>query len=216
MMVDGAYGQFIAIGAGKAWINVPGSSAGEVVYRVDPATMKVDKTYRFINSPITPPPGPYQMVVDSKGNPYVTSLYASYIVRIDGATGTPTYWSMPGAGPRRGRMDSQDRFWFAQNLGDKIGMLDTRTEKFSEWPLPHKWTNPYAASVPDKNGYVYVSSNMSETVNRLDPRTGEIVSYLMPTNFDAKKIVHDPSTSRVALYMSNVRNARIVRVEPLD
>jgi streptogramin lyase len=33
-------------------------------------------------------------------------------------------------------MDAQDRFWFAEYTGDKIGMFDTRTERFQEWPMP--------------------------------------------------------------------------------
>ena len=32
-------------------------------------------------------------------------------------------------------------------------------------------STPYAASVPDKNGYVYASSNMAERVLRLDPKS---------------------------------------------
>ena len=49
--------------------------------------------------------------------------------------------------------------------------------------------------MPDKNGYVYAPSNMSERMYRLDPRTGEIVEYFMPTEFDTKKIAFDPTVS---------------------
>ena len=38
----------------------------------------------------------------------------------------------------------------------------------------------------------------------------------MPTDFDSKKIAHDPTTDGSTLWMSNTRNARVVRVEPLD
>ncbi len=34
---------------------------------------------------------------------------------------------------RRGRMDAQDRLWFGESCG-KIGMFDTRTQMFREWP----------------------------------------------------------------------------------
>ena len=40
--------------------------------------------------------------------------------------------------------------------------------------------------------------------------------YLIPTEFDTKKIAIDPSTSRVTLWMANTRNARVLRVEMLD
>ena len=35
--------------------------------------------------------------------------------------------------PRRGMMDAQDRLWFGEYRGNRIGMFDTKTEKFQEW-----------------------------------------------------------------------------------
>ena len=95
-------------------------------------------------------------------------------------------------------------------------MFDTRTETFKEWALPTPNTMPYTASAPDKNGRVCLSSNMIERVVRVDPKTGEVVEYVIPTPFDAKKILHDPTTDRVVLWMNNKRTARMTRVEPLD
>ena len=119
--------------------------------------------------------------------------------------------------PRRNRMDSQDRYWFAEYTGDRVGMFDTKTEKFTEWALPQKYTTPYSVSVPDVNGRVYASSNMAEAILRIDTKSGEVVTYKMPTNFDSKKInVVDPTSKKVSVMMANTRNARIVRVEPLD
>jgi streptogramin lyase len=82
--------------------------------------------------------------------------------------------------------------------------------------MPRKYSTPYAVSAPDKNGYVYATSNMAERLMRLDPKTGEIVEYQMPTEFDSKKITYDPTTSRVILWMVNTRTARMMKVEPLD
>ena len=158
------------------------------------------------------------MVVDSQGVPYGTDFPASTIVRADPETGEVRYWPTltPDAVPRRGRMDAEDRFWFAEYFGDAIGMFDTRTEAMHEFPMPRRWTTPYTASAPDKDGYVYAPSNMSERLMRLDPATGDVIEYQMPTDFDTKKVLHDPSTDRTTLWMANTRNARLVRVEPLD
>ena len=41
--------------------------------------------------------------------------------------------------PRRGMIDAQDRIWFAEFAGDRIGMFDTKTTKFRE-SLPDAWT----------------------------------------------------------------------------
>ena len=35
--------------------------------------------------------------------------------------------------PRRGRMDKQDRFWFSEYRGNKIGMLDMKTDTIREY-----------------------------------------------------------------------------------
>jgi virginiamycin B lyase len=211
--VDGAGGQFMALGPdGKIW-------AGYT--RVDPKTSTVDRTFSWNKAPNLPP-GPHggytdHVVVNSKGNPYISDFHGSYIVGINVKTGQARFWPTPtrDAMPRRGRIDLQDRYWFGEYTGDRIGMFDTRTEAIQEW-LVRKYSTPYTASTPDRNGHVYAPSNMSERLLRLDPETGEVIEYLMPTNFDTKKIIHDPTTSRVTLWMANTRNARLIRVEPLD
>ena len=209
--------QFLARGPdGKIWMNNTGT-----IIRVDPKAMKVDATFTVNAKTPGAPPGPhslYQTGISSKGNVYAFDWLGSYIVGIDVATGTTKFWPTPtrGASPRRGKMDAQDRLWFAEYTGDKIGMFDTRTEKMQEWPVPYKYTTPYAASAPDARGFVYASSNMSERVMRLDPKTGEVIEYQIPTDFDSKEIINDPTTKKSTLWMANTRNARITKVEPLD
>ena len=212
--IPGVGTQFMALGPeGKIW-------AGWT--RVDPKTMKVEASYNWEKSPDIPP-GPHRQYVDltvvnSKGNPYAPDIGGAYIIGIDAVTSAVKFFQVPTprSSPRRGRMDAQDRFWFAEYTGDKVGMFDTRTEKFREWPMPHKYTTPYAVSAPDRNGYVYATSNTAERLIRLDPRTGETVEYQVPTEFDSKKIAHDPTTARSTLWMVNTRTARIMKVEPLD
>jgi virginiamycin B lyase len=207
-------GQFMAIGPdGKIWAGFS---------RIDPEAMKVEASYTWMDSPNLPP-GPHGLyidltVVDSKGNPFAPDFRGSGIIGIDAATRALKYWSVPtpNSSPRRSRMDAQDRLWFAEYTGDKIGMFDTRTEKFQEWPSLRKYTTPYAVSAPDRNGYVYATSNTAERLIRLDPRTGEQIEYQIPTDFDSKKIAHDPTTNRSTLWMVNTRSARIMKVEPLD
>ena len=176
-----------------------------------------------MDSPNMPPgpDGPYVdlTAVNSKGDPYGPDYFGSYIVGISARTGEAKFWRRVPTGsslPRRVRMDGEDRLWFAEYSGDRIGMFDTRTETFQEWPAEHKYTTVYAVSTPDRNGYVYATSNMTERLMRLDPRTGEIIEYQVPTEFDSKKLAHDPTTSRSTLWMVNTRTARILKVEPLD
>ena len=201
--VADATGQFIAQGPnGKMWMG----GAVNPFHRIDMKTMTKEATY---------PGQGYQMVVSSKGNPYIAGGGGvnGYDVEADKPLRFPyittTTWG------RRGRMDAQDRYWFAMYGADRIGMLDTNTGELKEWPL-RKYFTPYGASAPDKEGYIWAPSNTSDRLARLDPETGEVVEYLMPTELDTKKIAFDPTSDRISLLMANMRTARILRVEVLD
>ena len=208
--------QFVGLAPdGKIWMN-----GIQVMVRIDPKTAKIEKVYNFGKGP-TVPPGRhmgYQLVLNSKGNAYICDFPGGYVVGVDGETGAVKYYPLPvnNGTLRRGQMDSQDRFWFAENHGNQIGLFDTRTETFREWPLPHPYTFPYTSSAPDKSGRVYLSSNMAERIIRLDPKTSEIIEYQVPTYFDSKKILHDPIATRTTLWFNNKRSARLLRLEPLD
>jgi streptogramin lyase len=190
--------------------------------RVDVKTAKVDGDFR---KPANIQPGRqaggYGFAVNTKGNPYGTDFMGSRILGVDVRTNEITYWPtrQQDAYPRRGRIDAQDRFWLGIYGGDAIGMLDTKTGDLKEWKMPTPFTTPYTATVPDRNGYVYSSSNTSERILRLNPKTGEIVEFPMPNgpgNFDAKKMSFDPTTKKPVLLFANVRNAEIMRVELPD
>ncbi len=73
-------------------------------------------------------------------------------------------------------MDAQDRFWFAEYRGNKIGMFDTKQEKFSEWALPTAFTQPYDVTF-DRNGELWTGGMTTDRVVRLDPKTGQGIEY---------------------------------------
>ena len=202
-MVEGTTGQFSGLGPNDTiWMG----GAGNEFTRIDIQTATLTGTY---------PAGGYQVVVSSKGNPYIGG--GGGIRGYDVAADERLAYELPTERgfARRGKMDDQDRFWFGEYYGDKIGMFDTRTETFKEWPL-RKYSTPYCASAPDKEGWVWAPSNMSDRMFRLNPETGEMIEYLMPSEIDVKEIEFDPTSDGVAALMSNMRAARILRIEPLD
>ena len=208
--VDGVGSQFIELGPdGKVWAGFR---------RIDPATMMVDGTFNPSRPPVPRGSNAYagNVRVDSKGNPWMlTQAGPGGIMGVDISTGETIWHSVPGLMGRRGQIDWRDRLWYGEYRGDKIAMVDTRTGRSVQWGL-RPFMAPYAASQPDRNGYVYAPSNMAERLVRLDPRTNEIIEYQMPTEFDTKKLNWDPTTERPVLWMANMRTARITRVEPLD
>jgi len=214
-MPEGVMTQFFTLGPdGKIW------SGFSNFVRINPDTLEVEYQLDWTKADNLPP-GPhsgYEPAVDSQGNPYITDFGGSYIVKADVETDEVKFFKVPtpNSQPRRGRMDSQDRFWFAEYTGDKIAMLDTKTEQFKEWSPSMKWAGPYTSSLPNNKGRVFAPSSMSDRLLRLDPATDEIVEYLLPTqDFDAKQLQIDPIGGR-AVWLANVRNARLVKIEPID
>ena len=205
-MVEGTTGQFTGLGPGDTiWMG----GAGNEFTRISLETATVTGTY---------PGRGYQVVVSSKGNPYIGGgSRGAGIIGYDVAAEKELHFPLPTERgyARRGKMDDQDRFWFGEYYGDKIGVFDTRTETFKEWPL-RKYSTPYTASAPDKEGWVWAPSNMSDRMFRLNPESGEMIEYLMPSEIDVKEIEFDPTSDGVAALMSNMRAARVIRIEPLD
>ncbi|OFW30318.1 MAG: hypothetical protein A3J28_02060 [Acidobacteria bacterium RIFCSPLOWO2_12_FULL_60_22] len=163
------------------------------------------------------PHASYSISSDSKNNLYLLDIASEYIIKVDAKTLKATYYETPtfNSRVRRGNMDPQDRLWFAEHGANKIGMFDTKTERFQEWELPTPFSNPYDA-ILDKNGDVWTGGMTSDRIARLNPKTGEITSYLMPQNTNVRRVFVDNSTTPVTFWVGNNNKASIVKVEPLD
>jgi streptogramin lyase len=162
----------------------------------------------------------YGIEADSKGNVYGASLQLGAIGELNGETGewklypTPT----PDSGARRGDIDKQDRFWFAEYYVGKIGMFDTRTKQFKEWDIPPTpWSGPYDVVV-DKNGEVWASGEYTDNLFRLNPTTGEVTTYPVSSKLymQIQRVDVDNSTNPVTVWLGENHLARIAKVEPLD
>jgi streptogramin lyase len=197
---------------GKVWAQNNGFAG---VHRLDIATGKIETFLPFRG--VAGPHNVYDVIPDSKNNVYFTDFRQRHIGRIDARSGetrlfeTPT----PNSAPRRGSMDAQDRLWFGEYRADRIGMFDTRTEQFREWQVWPKWSAPYDV-ITDKNGDAWTGSMLSDRVTRLNPTTGEAISYLLPRSTNIRRVFVDNSTTPVTFWVGNNHGASIVRVEPLE
>jgi streptogramin lyase len=189
----------------KVWVSgtqLPG------MHRFDLATGKIEQ---FDSTPF------YGVVTDSKGNGYGLLLGTQDILKYDAVTGETTHYPTPtkGSGPRRGRTDAQDRLWFAEFRGNKIGMFDTNTKTFKEWPVPTPWTGPYDAIV-DKNGDAWTAGMFSDRVVRVNTTTGQATEYLLPRSTNIRRVFVDNSTSPVTFWVGSNHGASIVKLEPQE
>ncbi len=112
-------------------------------------------------------------------------------------------------------MDAQDRLWFTEYRANKLAMLDTKTEKFTEWPLPTAFTYPYDV-MPDKNGELWTAGMSTDRVVRLDPKSGQAIEVSLARNTNVRHVFVDNTTTPVTFWVGSNHGASIVKVEPQD
>jgi streptogramin lyase len=222
--------QVAAAPDGTAWF--PGGES-LLIFKVDPETNRVttypmypdyhpdEKSSGIIQFSYSATPvghSTYGLAADSHSNIYICDIVGGNIGKIDGKTGKVTLYKTPtlNSGPRRVSVDAQDRVWFGEYYADKLGMFDPKTEQFKEWTAPTPWLGPYPAKA-DKNGDVWTSGMGADLVDRLDVKTGKFTEYMLPmVNANIRHIDVDNSTSPVAVWVAEVHQGKIARIEPLD
>jgi streptogramin lyase len=94
-------------------------------------------------------------------------------------------------------------------------MFDTKTLTFQEWAAPTPGAWPYDVTA-DRNGEAWSGGEYNDRILRLDPRTGQIVEYLLPRHTNVRRVWVDNSTTPVTFWVGNNHGASIVKLEPLD
>src|SRR5215831_17068354 len=197
---------------GKVWTKSVGT---QEVFRLDLATGKWER-FQPLKALGNQRHSIYQVISDSQNNLWMAEFTKGHIGKIDAKTGEVSWHAVPtpNARARRMNIDDQDRILFAEYRGNKVAMFDTKTEKFTEWPLPAQ-TWPYRAAV-DKNGEIWTGGMHSDRAVRLDPKTGATVEYLLPKETNMRTVFVDNSTAPVTFWTGSNHGAALVKVEPLD
>ncbi len=194
---------------GKVWLQDAGTYT---ILRLD---VKTGAFEVFAPYPI-PRPNVYDIVPDKDNNGWYLPLGAEEVGRIDAKTGAITMFKTPtpGSGPRRGMMDAEERLWFGENRGDRIGMFDTKTRQFKEWRPPTQgW--PYDVTA-DRTGTAWSGNEYNDRIVRLNPATGQMIEYLLPRQTNVRRVWVDDRTTPVTFWVGNNHGASIVKLEPLD
>ncbi len=197
---------------GKVWAQNNGFAG---VHRIDLATNKWETWEPYKAAPQGH--NIYDVISDSKNNGWFTNIGRNHIGRIDAATGDIKIFETPtqNSGPRRGKMDAQDRIWFGQYRGNRIAMFDTRSLSFREWPVPTPWAGPYDVDV-DKNGEAWTGSMLNDRIARLNTQSGEIVEYLLPRPTNVRRVFVENYGPRTTFWVGSNHGASIIKLEPLD
>jgi virginiamycin B lyase len=200
---------------GKVWIN---DADHPFIGRLDLASGTFEEwMHPFAELPLRPRHGAYGLYTDTENNAYLLDFPSENIWRVDARTGVSTRYPTPtrGSRPRRGRIDSQGRLFFAEYGAGNVGMFDTKTNDFAEWPVPGPYSMPYDAQ-HDEHGWVWTNNTMDDRVTRINIETGETIQYLMPIEANGRRVSIDNSGPRPALWMGSNHRATVMRVEPLE
>ncbi|MGH9724004.1 MAG: hypothetical protein ACRD41_02975, partial [Candidatus Acidiferrales bacterium] len=87
---------------------------------------------------------------------------------------------------------------------------------FQEWADPTPWDGPYD-TVKDAKGFVWTGGMVTDLVTRLNPETGAIVQYLLPTlGANIRRVDVDNATNPPSFVVGENHQAKIAIVQPLE
>lgn len=196
---------------GKVWTNNQDMGA---ILRLDIATGKFEDF-----GPPTDPNGVtvrgYGQRSDANNDLYIFQMRGQEIAHIDAETREVSIYKTPfdGTRPRRGRVASDGKVWFALNGANGIGRFDPEAQSMVQWELPIDDVNPYDAT-PTDNGEAWTGGEFTDLAVRFIPETDEFVGYLMPIKIDMRRVFFD--NARNAFWVGSNNSPHVVRVEPLD
>jgi len=198
---------------GKVWTKSVGT---QHIFRLDLASNTWERFHPTDQLPGVKNAGIYQVMSDSKNNLWMAEFTEGHLGKIDAKTTEVTWYPIPTphARARRMQIDDQDRVLVTEYRASKVAQFDTKTEKFTEYSLP-QYTFPYRANF-DRNGELWASTMHTDRVVRLDPKTGQTVQYLMPSDTNMRTVFVDNSTTPVTFWVGSNHDHRLVQVEPLD
>ena len=197
---------------GKVWFSEGGT---RTFYRLDPGTGKFEHIEPFKAIPRGTPHGAYGIASDAQNNLWFMDFADRNVGRTD-KNGTTLIYPVPtpASRPRRGHMTEDGRLAFAEFASDRIGVLDTETEQIREFPTTQFFA-PYDA-ILDGNGELWAGGMNSDTIMRIDTKTGQSVSYLLPMSTNVRRVFVDNATTPVTFWAGNNHHGNIIKLEPLD
>ena len=118
-------------------------------------------------------------------------------------------------GPRRSAADWQkDVVWVCEFFADRLAKIDARTRKVTEYQLPHRFSQPYSATVNAKDHTVWISMLNSDRIAKFDPATEKFTEYELPTRgTEIRHIQVDASTNPPTVWVPYDRTNKIARIQ---
>ena len=118
-------------------------------------------------------------------------------------------------GPRRSAADhGNDVVWVCEFFADRLAKIEARTKKVTEYPLPHRFSQPYSATVNTKDHTVWITMLNSDRIAKFDPATEKFTEYVLPTRgTEIRHIQVDSSTNPPTVWLPYDRTNKIARIQ---
>jgi virginiamycin B lyase len=172
-------------------------------------------------------PGGNDMAVVDSHSGKVDQLALNYLVPKDyeatdkdrelaaGLGLTPNTATPMDKGPRRSAADREkDVVWVCEFFADRLAKIDAKTRRVTEYPLPHRFSQPYSATVNLKDHTVWITMLNSDRIARFDPATEKFTEYELPTRgTEIRNIQVDTTTIPATVWLPYDRTNKIARVQ---
>lgn len=156
---------------------------------------------------------PYGIALDKAGNVWFCQIGAGKLGKLDPKTGKLSGLVLePDSMPRRMATAPDGSLWVTLYNRGSLLHVDPITEKvIKEYPLPGgRSSGPYAVAV-DGAGIVWANEFSTDTVVRLDPKTGQIRAFTLPSKGAAiRKMIVD---AQGRLWYMGSHNGRLGVIE---
>jgi virginiamycin B lyase len=187
------------------------SRASSKIFGLDLTTNHVTKSWQV-------PGGYYGLAPTPEGNVFFFQMSSGKVGEIDTRTGKAELYATPtpDSGPRRGKLDARGRAWFAEYYAGKIGVFDRTTKQFREWALGVPYADPYDV-IPTSNGEVWAGGMVTDYVFRLNPETGQVTKYLLPSlNTNIRRMDAQSTAKGAVVWFGENHHGKITRIEVRD
>ena len=116
--------------------------------------------------------------------------------------------------PRRMAADKNGNYvWVAEYMADQLARIDINTKEIKEYPLPHRYTQPYSVVV-DKNHMVWIALMNTDRVARFDPAAERFTEYTLPTRgTEARFISVDNYAAAITVWLPYNRTNKLTRIQ---
>ena len=165
----------------------------------------------------TPSAGPYGIVVDSQGVPFVAMLRSEgRLASVDPESMEIREYPLnsPEARPRRIAVTSDNLIWYTDFARGYLGRLDPVTGKASEWLSPSgPRSNPYGIATVGNIVWYSESGVKPNTLVRFDPSAEEFQSWEIPSGGGVVRHMVAAPNGNLWLACSGVNGIALVEVE---